>query len=222
MSFKDEIFQLSSEIIEQILLKSEALYKDRFYKNKIKRLNIIDEVASYSPEKRLIELNYILHSTNSRSRSLFYINKNHNYSNIRITFLYSPDLEASGSSDFSNQSIMINLFQISSLMELQSTLIHELTHLKDWEYSTVLMRNYYEDGLEYFTHPLEIKPWLMEIWYYQSINKSSFEDTILELLGMYCDENQISEISDFYRFKIENDEFYRNTFYCLLENQNCA
>lgn len=218
MKFKEDILKLSTNIIENVLIKSDALYKEKFYKNKIKKLNI-NNINDISSEERLIELNYILSSTNSRARTLFYIN---NINDIKITFLYSPDLRASGFSDYNKQTITVNLYEISSMLELQSTLIHELTHLKDWDYSSKLMNEYYDDGINYFTHPLEIKPWLMETWFYQQQYHKSFEETIGDLLRMYCDESQIAEIIDSYRFTIEMNEFYRNTFGCLLENQNCA
>lgn len=216
MNFKENILKLSSEIIDKIIEQSERLYKNQFYKNKIKKLNIIDKVNSYTPEERLIELPYILSATNSRARSLFYI-----FNNINIIFLYNPSWEASGQSNFICNTITVNMSQIASMYELQSTIIHELSHLKDKNYINYNFDTYKASaGIEYFTHDIEVLPWLMEIWFNQYSYKSSFDEALHNTMDLYCEADEIDVIKNYYISKINNDEFLRNNFKCLLEIQN--
>lgn len=216
MNFKENILKLSSEIVDNIIEQSERLYKNSFYKNKIKKLNIIDKVKSYTPEERLIELPYILSATNSRARSLFYI-----FNNINIIFLYNPSWEASGQSNYTNNTITVNMSQIASMYELQSTIIHELSHLKDKNYSLYNFDTYKASaGIEYFTHDVEVLPWLMEIWFNQYSYKTSFDEALHNAMDLYCEAYEIDIIKSHYISKINNDEFLKNNFKCLLEIQN--
>lgn len=216
MNFKENILKLSLEIIDNIIEQSERLYKNSFYKNKIKKLNIIDKVKSYTPEERLIELPYILSATNSRARSLFYI-----FNNINIIFLYNPSWEASGQSNYTNNTITVNMSQIASMYELQSTIIHELSHLKDKNYNLYNFDTYKASaGIEYFTHDVEVLPWLMEIWFNQYSYKTSFDEALHNAMDLYCEAYEIDIIKNHYISKINNDEFLKNNFKCLLEIQN--
>lgn len=216
MDFKEDILKLSKDIIQKILIKSEKLYNDRFYKNKIRKLNIIDKIKSYTPEERLIELPYILSATNSRPRSLFYI-----FNNINIIFLYNPSWEASGQSNYLNNTITVNLSQIASMFELQSTIIHELSHLEDKNYSSYNFDNYNPvAGVDYFTHEVEVLPWLMEIWFHNYSHNTSFNDSLYNAMSLYCEAHEIDIIKEYYISKINSNDFLRNNFSCLLENQN--
>lgn len=214
MKFKENILKRSDDLINEILINIDQLYKERFFKNKIKFLKLEDEIKFLNSEERLIKLKFILKFTNSRSRRLFYINNNIN----NILFLYNPREDFAGLSNFDDNSISLNLAMINSLEELQSVIIHELSHLND-EYNKFYDFNDYDssNNFSYFTHPSELFPWLMEIWFFQKVHQSSFDDSFNNTLKYFCDVDLLEKIKNYYLREINSNPFLKENFKCLLE-----
>lgn len=214
-SYKYKIYHIASKVIDKLLEVIDKSFQTKFYKDKL--LKYTNNLYTLTPYQILSVLNYILNSTHTRTRTLFYIIIN----NIKFNIIYDKKLDYSGMS-YPGEFITINIAQCRyGVNEIKSCIIHELVHYFEKD----LLGNYHQNDInyDYCINRFELPAFLMEAWFRYYINKNnkkyfreSFKEALAKTLHTFFDDKDADKAYVYYLDKIKNDSLLNKRYGHLI------